>query len=383
MSWLPLSSPAFDKAAKPYPYDPEKAKALLKEAGYPDGFEFELTATQNESWGLTIVEAIIPMLDKVGIKVKAKPVEAAVLSEVVPAGDFQSFMWSLESGPDPMTAMQCFYSKTSQSACNYYKFNNKDFDKLYEAALSAPTEEQKNDRSLRRRFAGDVRAGLEGTVRGMALFLSGVVGARRRLLCRGIAFSHEAVKLFPVLGTAQFMRIVLERGAHLFELAAFLGQALEFLFAPFVKGDIACAERTASERRTLAAAECAAEAIGGAADVALETIQPVTPKDVSEHGETKRPEQHETDNHQGDGGRGPAWPDQSSIVHKSSSFSRKPDPHMTPKTGMVFGQGSCANPKVILRPLRAPEGRTAQYWPIEYDMGGGLRLFKKCRVRMR
>lgn len=145
VSWLPLSSPAFDKAAKPYPYDPEKAKALLKEAGYPDGFEFELTATQNESWGLTIVEAIIPMLDKVGIKVKAKPVEAAVLSEVVPAGDFQSFMWSLESGPDPMTAMQCFYSKTSQSACNYYKFNNKDFDKLYEAALSAPTEEQKND----------------------------------------------------------------------------------------------------------------------------------------------------------------------------------------------------------------------------------------------
>ncbi|WOC16123.1 ABC transporter substrate-binding protein [Pseudochrobactrum sp. MP213Fo] len=145
VSWLPLSSPAFDKDAQPYAFDPEKAKALLAEAGYPDGFEFELTATQNESWGLTIVEAIIPMLDKVGIKVKARPVEAAVLSEMVPGGDFQSFMWSLQSGPDPMTAMQCFYSKTPQSACNYYKFSNAEYDKLYEAALVAETDDAKND----------------------------------------------------------------------------------------------------------------------------------------------------------------------------------------------------------------------------------------------
>ncbi len=143
--WLPTSSPAYDKDAQPYAYDPEKAKALLAEAGYADGFDVELTATQNESWGLTIVEAIIPMLEKVGIRVKAKPVEASVLSEVVPAGDFQSFMWSSESGPDALTAMQCFYSKTSQAACNYQKFANADFDKLFEAAKVAKTDEEKND----------------------------------------------------------------------------------------------------------------------------------------------------------------------------------------------------------------------------------------------
>ncbi|MDR6756674.1 peptide/nickel transport system substrate-binding protein [Mycoplana sp. BE70] len=143
--WLPTSSPAYDKDAKPYPYDPEKAKALLAEAGYADGFEFELTATQNESWGLTIVEAIIPMLEKVGIKVKAKPVESSVLSEAVPGGDFQAFMWSSESGPDSLTALRCFYSKTPQSSCNYEKFNNADFDKLFEAATSAKTEDEKND----------------------------------------------------------------------------------------------------------------------------------------------------------------------------------------------------------------------------------------------
>lgn len=145
VGWLPNSSPAFDKDAKPYPYDPEKAKALLAEAGYPDGFEFELTATQNESWGLTIVQAIIPMLAKVGIKVTPKPVEASVLADVVPSGNFQAYMWSLENGPDALTAMQCFYSTTPQSSCNYQKFANADFDKLVDEAKLAKTEEEKNE----------------------------------------------------------------------------------------------------------------------------------------------------------------------------------------------------------------------------------------------
>lgn len=89
VGWLPTRSPAFDKDAKPYPYDPEKAKALLAEAGHPDGFDSNLTATQNESWGLTIVRRSCSMLAKVGIQVKAKPVEASVLADVVPAGNFR------------------------------------------------------------------------------------------------------------------------------------------------------------------------------------------------------------------------------------------------------------------------------------------------------
>jgi len=144
-SWLPPASPAFDKNAKPYPYDPDKARALLKEAGYPDGFEFELSATQNESWGVPIVEAIIPMLDRVGIKVKAKPVESSVMASVATTGDFQAYMWSLASGPDALMTMRCFHSSVPQGACNYQKFANPEYDRLLDTAAATEDEAQKNE----------------------------------------------------------------------------------------------------------------------------------------------------------------------------------------------------------------------------------------------
>ena len=133
-SWLPLTSPLYDKTLKPYAFDPAKAKQLLAEAGYPTGFELEWTTSQNESWGLPIVEAIIPMLDKVGIKVKVKQVETAILAEVVRSGDYQAFIYSQATGPDPQAALKCYHSSTPQSACNYVNFKNADFDKLIDEA---------------------------------------------------------------------------------------------------------------------------------------------------------------------------------------------------------------------------------------------------------
>ena len=105
-SWLPLSSPSFDKAVKPYAYDPDKAKKLLAEAGYPDGFEFEWTTSQNESWGLPIVEAVIPMLAKVGIKAKPKLVEVTVQTDIIIKGDFQAVISSSLTGPELAGAAQ-------------------------------------------------------------------------------------------------------------------------------------------------------------------------------------------------------------------------------------------------------------------------------------
>ena len=142
MSWLPLSSPAFDKSVKPYAFDPDKAKKLLVEAGYPDGFEFELTTSQNESWGLPIVEAIIPMLAKVGIKVKPKLVEVTVLTDIAMKGEHQAYIGSNLTGPDLLATLRCYYSKTPRTACNYTGYNNPAFDKLLGRRRSQPRSGQ-------------------------------------------------------------------------------------------------------------------------------------------------------------------------------------------------------------------------------------------------
>jgi peptide/nickel transport system substrate-binding protein len=148
-SWLPTGSAAFDKEAKPYAYDPDKAKALLKEAGYADGFEFEWTASANESWGVPIVEAIVPMLAKVGITAKIKPVEATVLNDAVRKGEFQAFIYSLSTGPDPAAALKCFHSATPQSACNYTLYKNPEVDKLLDEA-NATTDQAKKIAALKK-----------------------------------------------------------------------------------------------------------------------------------------------------------------------------------------------------------------------------------------
>jgi peptide/nickel transport system substrate-binding protein len=145
VSWLPPSSAAFDKTMKPYPFDPAKAKKLLADAGYPNGFEFELSTSQNESWGLPIVEAIIPYLDKVGIKLKPKLVEVTVLTEIAMKGEHQAFIGSNLTGPDSLATLRCFYSKTPRTACNYTSFNNPEFDKLLDAAGEASDMAKRND----------------------------------------------------------------------------------------------------------------------------------------------------------------------------------------------------------------------------------------------
>ncbi len=68
---LPPAMPGYDKNYKGYSFDPAKAKALLAEAGYPDGFETELWV-MNVDPNPRIAQSIQQNLAAVGIKAELK-----------------------------------------------------------------------------------------------------------------------------------------------------------------------------------------------------------------------------------------------------------------------------------------------------------------------
>lgn len=102
---LPPLMPGYDKAYTGYAYDPEKAKALLAEAGYADGFETVLYSTNTDPQP-RIAQAIQQDLAAIGVKAEIK---ALAQANVIAAGGTEGeapMIWSggmawIADFPDP------------------------------------------------------------------------------------------------------------------------------------------------------------------------------------------------------------------------------------------------------------------------------------------
>ena len=137
------------KANDPYPYDPEKAKELLAEAGYPDGFETTLTCASTTA-NLKQAEFIQQQLAQVGIKVNINALESAVVNEMIQDTDapgaeaeveLYTIGWSSSTG-DADWSLRPLLAIESEPPMSYNicYYENPDFDNLLYEALSTADE---------------------------------------------------------------------------------------------------------------------------------------------------------------------------------------------------------------------------------------------------
>ncbi len=130
---------------KPYPYDPNKARTLLREAGFADTngdgilekdgkpFSFEILTNQNKEREMTAV-LIQRRLKEVGIEVNIRVLEwASFLGRFIKPKQFDAVVlgWSLSLDPDQYGIWHS--SQQAPGQFNFISYSNPQADKLLEA----------------------------------------------------------------------------------------------------------------------------------------------------------------------------------------------------------------------------------------------------------
>jgi dipeptide transport system substrate-binding protein len=181
---IPPSLPGHDPSIKPYPYDPERAKKLLAEAGYPNGFTADL-------WAMPVVRVYMPNarrtaelvqadLAKVGVTVNIKTVEWGQYLKRTQDGEHEMVIlgWNYpnaDPGQIPVLGWSCV---AARNGFNRSRWCHKEFDDLIFKAEVTKDEAQRLAlyRSAQKLFYDEAPAILIAYATKLAMTRKSVVG---------------------------------------------------------------------------------------------------------------------------------------------------------------------------------------------------------------
>lgn len=122
-----------------YGQDYEKAKELLAEAGYPDGFDLEITVCSADQPHVDTAQVIVEQLKNIGVNATIKPIEwEAWLEDVYAGRNFQSTVVGVDASN--LSARAMLERFTSDAGGNFINFKDAEYDSIFKKAIAATDE---------------------------------------------------------------------------------------------------------------------------------------------------------------------------------------------------------------------------------------------------
>ena len=147
---------AYNPSVKTYPYDMDKARALLAEAGWTknaDGvlvnrhgqpFAFELLTNQGNDERKKVAEIVQASLKELGVQVDIRVIEwASFLKEYIKKRRFEAIILGWGIGLDPDQYEIWHSSKTGPDELNHVSYTNPEVDALLEQGRQSCREEER------------------------------------------------------------------------------------------------------------------------------------------------------------------------------------------------------------------------------------------------
>jgi peptide/nickel transport system substrate-binding protein len=135
-SFLPKMRDA-DTQTAPYGYDPAKAKQLMSESKFPQGFKSKLTVASGDTIGQQVATIVKAELAAIGIDIDILQLEGATQYGQLASGDYEmaeGYMTSDIIDPSELTAYAGAGDEGTSAVWTFY--NNPDVNKLATQALS-------------------------------------------------------------------------------------------------------------------------------------------------------------------------------------------------------------------------------------------------------
>jgi peptide/nickel transport system substrate-binding protein len=135
--FIPAGMPSFDSSiVHGYTYQPDKARKLLKEAGFAGGVGIPPIRLLTIAIYSDLASFIAKELEAIGITVRVEVVQKGLLLEQTAKSQAPFFRASwIADYPDAENYLSVFYGK-NPAPPNYTRYHNPAYDRLYEAALT-------------------------------------------------------------------------------------------------------------------------------------------------------------------------------------------------------------------------------------------------------